>query len=164
MALGLLQGHRAAATTLEEWARPLGEMASLRVGSPTDPPKPPSPMHLSCYSTVALSASQPLSIQCSPLCGRQSQVTPSGKPRAKGHLPVVAAGTYLERDTVCSQCHVLRKMLQPCHTRWAAGPVSLLLPSMGTDGRMSCDPLCTHMAVLTVGSRALLPISTAVRA
>lgn len=36
MALGLLQGHRAAATTLE-WARPLGEMANLRVGSHIDP-------------------------------------------------------------------------------------------------------------------------------
>lgn len=37
MALGLLQGHRAAATALEEWARPLGEMGSLRVGSHIDP-------------------------------------------------------------------------------------------------------------------------------
>lgn len=59
-----------------------------------------------------LSASELLFIQCTSLCGGQGQVTSSGKPRAKGHLPVTAAGTYLEGDIVCSQCHVLRKMLQ----------------------------------------------------
>lgn len=35
---------------------------------------------------------------------------------------------------------------------------------MGTDGKMSCDPLCTYTAVaINYGTSALLPIATIVR-
>lgn len=82
---------------------------------PHRPPNLPTPMPLFCYGTVAILA---LSLTATghsvhlPLW----RVGPGHIIRKaqgqRGHLPMITAGTYLEGDIVCSQYHVLRKILQ----------------------------------------------------